>query len=84
MTKLEGNWVKMKFIKRTGEPGLQEPLIKCQYTEAEYEQAAAASGMSIVWKQMTATPQALAEEGEEFWRPVHETQPYILLIAQGR
>jgi toxoflavin synthase len=83
MRKLEGNLVKMEFIKRTGEPGLQEPLFKCQYTEAEYEQAAAAGGMSIAWKPMTATPQALAEEGEDFWRPVHETQPYILLVAKA-
>jgi toxoflavin synthase len=83
MTKLEGNWVKVEFIKRAGEPGLQEPSFICQYTEDEYEQAAAASGMSIAWKPMSATPQALTEEGEEFWRPVHETQPYILLIAQG-
>jgi hypothetical protein len=84
MTKLEGNWVMMEFIKRTGEPGLQEPLFKRQYAEAEDEHAAAVSGMSVAWKPMTATPQALAEEGEEFWRPFHETQPYVLLIAQGR
>ncbi len=84
MTKLEGNRVKMEFIKRTGEPGLQEPLFKRQYTEAEYEQAAAVAGMSIAWKPMTATPEALAEEGEEFWRPLHEARPYILLIAQAR
>jgi hypothetical protein len=55
-----------------------------QYMEAEYEQAAAVAGMNVAWKSMTATPQALAKEGEEFWRPIHETQPYILLIAQGR
>jgi cyclopropane fatty-acyl-phospholipid synthase-like methyltransferase len=84
MTKLEGNLVKMEFLKRTGEPGLQEPLFKRQYTETEYERAAAATGMSIAWKPMIATPQAVAQEGEEFWRPVHETQPYILLIAQKR
>jgi hypothetical protein len=82
MTKLDGNMVKMEFLKRTGEPALQEPLFKRQYTATEYEQAAAAAGVSITWKSMAATPQALAEEGEEFWRPVHETQPYILLIAQ--
>jgi toxoflavin synthase len=84
MTKLDGNSVKVEFIKKNGEPGLQEPLFKRQYTEAEYEQAAAATGMSAAWKPMTATPQAVAEEGEEFWRPVHETQPYILIIAQRR
>jgi toxoflavin synthase len=84
MTKLEGNWVMMEFLKRTGDPGLQEPLFKRQYTESEYEHAAAVSGMSIAWKPMAATPQALAEEGEEFWRPLHEAQPYVLLIAQGR
>jgi toxoflavin synthase len=84
LTKLKGNRVKVEFIKRAGEPGLQEQSLICQYTEDEYEQAAAASGMSIAWKPMSATPQALTEEGEEFWRPVHETQPYILLIAQGR
>ena len=84
MTKLNGNTVKMEFIKKNGEPGLQEPLFKRQYTEAEYEQAAAAAGMSVAWKPMTAAPQAVAEEGEEFWRPVHETQPYILIIAQRK
>jgi len=84
MTKLEGNSVKMEFIKRTGEPGLREPLFKRQYMEAEYEQAAAVAGMNVAWKSMTATPQAVAKEGEEFWRPIHETQPYIILIAQGR
>jgi len=83
MTKLDGNLVKMEFVKRTGEPGLQEPLFKRQYTQAEYEQAAAAGGMSVAWKPMTATPQAVAAEGEAFWRPVHETQPYILMIAHG-
>jgi 2-polyprenyl-3-methyl-5-hydroxy-6-metoxy-1,4-benzoquinol methylase len=82
MTKLEGNLIKMEFIKRTGEPGLQEPLYKHQHTEAEYEQAAAAAGMSVAWKPMTATSAAVAAEGEEFWRPVHEAQPYILLVAQ--
>jgi len=84
MTKLEGNLVKMEFIKKSGEPGLQEPLYKHQYTEVEYEQAAATAGMSIAWKPMTATPEAVAAEGEEFWRPVHETQPYALLIAQSK
>jgi cyclopropane fatty-acyl-phospholipid synthase-like methyltransferase len=84
MTKLEGNLVKMEFIKRTGEPGLQEPLYKHQYMEAEYEQAAAAAGMRVAWRPMTATSEAVAAEGEEFWRPVHETQPYILLIAQRK
>jgi hypothetical protein len=33
---------------------------------------------------MIATSQAVAEEGEEFWRPVQEAQPYILLVAQKR
>jgi hypothetical protein len=84
MTKLESNLIKMEFLKKTGELGLQEPLFKHQYMEAEYERAAAAAGMSIAWKPMVATPQAVAQEGEEFWRPVHETQPYILLIAQKR
>jgi toxoflavin synthase len=84
MTKLEGNLVKMEFLKRSGEPGLQEPLFKHQYTETEYERAAAVAGMSIAWKPMIATPQAVAQESEEFWRPIHETQPYILLIAQKR
>jgi len=84
MTKLDGNRVKMEFFKRTGEPGLQEPLFKRQYTQAEYERAAAATGMCVRWKPMTATAQAVAEEGEEFWRPVHEAQPYALIIAQRR
>jgi len=82
MTKLEGNLIKMEFLERTGEPGLQEPLFKRQYTETEYEQAAAAVGMSVAWKPMIATPQAVAQEGEDFWRPVHESQPYILVVAQ--
>ncbi len=84
MTKLHGNAVKMEFLTRNGEPGLREPLVKRQYTETEYERAAAAARMTIAWKPMTATPQAVAQEGEAFWRPVHETQPYILLIAQKR
>jgi len=82
MTKLEGNLVKMEFRKRTGEPGLQEPLFKRQYTEGEYEQAAAAVGMSVVWTPLIATAQAVAKEGEDFWRPVHEAQPYVLVVAQ--
>src|SRR5262249_19858845 len=82
MTKLDGNTVKMESLKQTGEPGLQEPLFKRQYTKAEYERAAAATGMCVRWKPLTATAQAVAEEGEEFWRPVHETQPYALFIAQ--
>jgi 2-polyprenyl-3-methyl-5-hydroxy-6-metoxy-1,4-benzoquinol methylase len=84
MMKLEGNLVKMEFIKRTGEQGLREPLYKRQYTQAEYEQAAAAGGMSVAWKSMTATPEAVAAEGEAFWRPVNETQPYTLIIAQRK
>jgi SAM-dependent methyltransferase len=84
ITKLEGNAVKVEFLTRTGEPGLQEPLFWRQYTETEYEQAASAAGMDIAWKSMMATPHAVAQEGEEFWRPVHETQPYILLVAQKR
>src|SRR5262249_30063518 len=53
MTKLEDNLVKMEFLKRNGEPGLLKPLFKRQYKETEYERAAAAAGMSIVWMQMT-------------------------------
>jgi toxoflavin synthase len=84
MMKLEGNLVMMKFIKRTGEQGLREPLYKRQYTQAEYEQAAAAAGMGVAWKSMTATPEAMAAQGEAFWRPVNETQPYTLIIAQRK
>ena len=83
MTKLDGNAVRMDFITRTGEPGLHEPLFKRQFTQAEYEQAAAGAGMRLAWKPMTATPQAMTEEGEAFWRPIHETQPYVLIVAQG-
>jgi toxoflavin synthase len=84
MTKLEGNLIKMEFIKRTGEPGLQEPLYKHQYTEAEYGKAAAAAGMTLAWKPVTAASDAVAAEGKEFWQPVHDTQPYTLLIAQRK
>lgn len=42
MMRLDGNLVKMEFIERTGEQGLREPLYKRRYTQAEYEQAAAA------------------------------------------
>lgn len=83
-TKLEGNLIKTEFFKRTGEPGLQQPLFMRQFTETEDEQAAAAAGMSVAWRPVIATPQAIAREGEDFWRPVHEAQPYIRLVAQKR
>jgi len=40
--------------------------------------------MSIAWKPMIATPQAVAQEGEDFWRLVHEAQRYILVVAEKR
>jgi hypothetical protein len=54
-----------------------------QYTKDEYESAAAKEGMTFEWKTLFASPEAISQKGEAFWRACHEVQPYALLIAQN-
>jgi SAM-dependent methyltransferase len=81
--KLDGNRVQMQFLNEETGAVEMDPIMH-QYTRQEYEHAAVQEGMMIEWKELHASLDALAQKGEAFWRPCHETQPYALLIAQKR
>jgi hypothetical protein len=80
--KLAGNRVQMEFLNEATGAVVMNPIY-CQYAQDEYENAAAQAGMKFAWKRLFATPEALAQKGEAFWWPCHETEPYALLIAQN-
>jgi len=80
--KLDGNRVQMEFLNEASGVVVMNPIMH-QYTKEEYESAIAQEGMKFVWKRLFATVQAVAEKGDAFWRPSHETQPYALLVAQN-
>jgi len=79
--KLAGNLVQMQFLSEATGAIVMGPIYH-QYSKEEYEGAIAQAGMKFEWKRLFATPEALIQKGEEFWRPCHETEPYALLIAQ--
>jgi len=81
--KLDGNRVQMEFLNEASGVLVMNPIMH-QYTKEEYESAIAQEGMTFEWKRLFATAQAVAEKGDEFWRPCHETQPYALLVAQNK
>jgi SAM-dependent methyltransferase len=83
VTKLDGNLVQMLFLNEATGAVEINPIMH-RYTQEEYEDAAAQEGMMLAWKTLFASPEAITQKGEEFWRPCHETQPYALLIAQKR
>jgi 2-polyprenyl-3-methyl-5-hydroxy-6-metoxy-1,4-benzoquinol methylase len=79
--KLAGNLVQMQFLSEASGAIVMGPIYH-QYSKEEYESVVAQEGMRLEWKRLFATPEALMQKGEEFWRPCHETEPYALLIAQ--
>jgi toxoflavin synthase len=82
ITKLEGNNVRMEFLDLTS-AHVEMTMEKHQYTNKEYERAAADGGMKThSWKNLFATREAIEQMGESFWKPCHEFQPYALFIAQ--
>jgi toxoflavin synthase len=82
ITKLQGNNVRMEFLDLTS-GNVEMTMEKHQYTNKEYERAAANSGMkSESWKKLFATPDAVEQMGRSFWQPCHECQPYALFVAQ--
>jgi len=81
--KLDGNRVQMEFLNEISGAVEMNPIMR-QYTNVEYEDAAAREGMMVEWKTLFASSEAVAAKGEGFWRRCHETQPYALLIAQKR
>jgi MFS transporter, OFA family, oxalate/formate antiporter len=81
--KLDGDLVQMEFLNEASGAVEMNPIMH-QYTREEYEAAAVQGGMTFEWKTLFASPEALTQKGEEFWRRCHETQPYALLIAQKR
>jgi SAM-dependent methyltransferase len=81
--KLEGNLVQMEFLNESSGAVEMNPIMH-RYTKDEYEGAIAQEGMTFEWKTLFASPEALAEKGDAFWRRCHETQPYVLLIARKR
>jgi SAM-dependent methyltransferase len=81
--KLDGNLVQMEFLNEASGAVEMNPIMH-RYTQDEYEGAVAQEGMTFEWKTLFASPEALAEKGDAFWRRCHETQPYVLLIAQKR
>jgi len=80
--KLAGNLVQMQFLSEASGAIVMSPIYH-QYSNEEYENAITREGMKFEWKRLFATPEALIQKGEEFWRPCHETEPYVLLIAQN-
>ena len=81
--RLDGNLVQMEFLNEASGVVEMNPIMH-QYTKEEYESAIAQGGMRFEWKKLFATPEAVTQRGEEFWRPCHETQPYALLVAQNK
>lgn len=81
--KLAGNLIQMEFLNEASGAVVMNPIYR-QYSREEYESAVAQEGMKFEWKRLSATPEAVIQKGEEFWRPCHETEPYVLLIAQNR
>jgi SAM-dependent methyltransferase len=81
--KLEGNLVQMEFLNEASGAVEMNPIMH-RYTKDEYEGAVAQEGMTFEWKTLFASPEALVQKGDAFWRRCHETQPYSLLIAQKR
>jgi toxoflavin synthase len=82
ITKLQGNTVRMEFLDLTS-GHVEMTMEKHQYTNKEYERAAADGGMkSASWKSLFATREAIEQMGRSFWQPCHEFQPYALFIAQ--
>ena len=81
--KLDGNRVQMEFLNEISGAVEMNPIMR-QYTNVEYEDAAAREGMMVEWKTLFASSEAVTAKGEAFWRRCHETQPYALLIAQKR
>ena len=80
--KLDGNLVQMEFLNEASGAVEMNPIMH-QYTKDEYESAAAQEGMTFEWKTLFASPEAISQKGEAFWRACHEAQPYALLIAQN-
>jgi 2-polyprenyl-3-methyl-5-hydroxy-6-metoxy-1,4-benzoquinol methylase len=81
--KLEDNLVQMEFLNEISGAVEMNPIMH-RYSKAEYEEAIAQEGMTFQWKPVFASPEALAQKGDAFWRRCHEAQPYALLIAQKR
>jgi SAM-dependent methyltransferase len=81
--KLDGNLVQMDFLNEISGVVEMNPIMH-QYTMEEYQSAATKEGMKFEWKKVFAVPEAVAQKGEEFWRPCHEAQPYALLVVQNK
>ena len=81
--KLDGNLVQMQFLNEVTGAIEMNPIMH-RYSKEEYEDAVTQEGLMFEWKQLLASPPAIAQKGEQFWRPCHETQPYALLIAQKK
>jgi SAM-dependent methyltransferase len=81
--KRDGNLVQMEFLNEMSGAVEMSPIMH-QYTKEEYEDAVAQEGMMFEWKTLFASPEAVAQKGEGFWKPCHESQPYALLIARRR
>jgi len=80
--KLDGNLVQMEFLNEVSGVVEMNPIMR-RYTRDEYESAVTQEGMKFEWKKLFAVPEAIAQKGEEFWRPCHESQPYALLVVQN-
>ncbi|MGB6398319.1 MAG: class I SAM-dependent methyltransferase [Bradyrhizobium sp.] len=79
--KLDRDRVQMEFLDEASGAVKMNPIMH-QYTKDEYERAAAQEGMAFAWKTLSASPEAVSQKGAAFWRPCHETQPYVLLVTQ--
>jgi len=80
--KLAGNLMQMEFLNEASGAVVMNPIYH-QYAREDYERAIAQAGMICEWKRLFATREAMAQKGEAFWRPCHETEPYALLIARN-
>ena len=82
ITKLHGNAVRMEFFDDNTRVA-KITAVQHQYTKEEFERAAVEGGMTPEsWKDLFATPDAVAELGEDFWRRCHQAQPYVLFITR--
>jgi len=82
ITRLQDHKVRMEFLDRAS-GNTEMTMEKHQYTNTQYERAAANGGMKPeCWQKLFATRDAVEQMGASFWQPCHDHQPYALFIVQ--
>ena len=82
-TKQEGSRLKTEFLDRSSGRVEMTVMQPRRFTSEEYEQAAICGGMKpVAWRELFATPDAVRQMGDAFWKPCHEHQPFALFVTE--